>query len=483
MNRLVDLSNNVQYQEGSPFLLHDTVTTFGEFTDKVNQQSLYLYNSGIRQNDIVPVILHNSPFYLESVFALWKIGAVPALLNTRLTNPEIKKLIDFIEPAHIISDENNFTGINVITGSGPGTITGKLPHAKAEADKTAIIIFTSGSTGTPKGVEITFGNLIASAENANAFMIEEFKPRTHHYPKSWLASLPFYHIGGFSVVIRALLSGSAVIFPYSHSAEDICFSINNHKPAYISLVSTQLKRLLELECYLLKEVSAILLGGGFIDEELINKAVNSGINIAKGYGSSETSSFVCALNCNNNLKPASSGKPVCDNEIVITDNNGNTLPSMQEGEILIKGRTVAKGYYKNYSLSEEKFKDGYFHSGDIGYTDEEGYLFVAARRTDLIISGGENINPREVEQALLKHPDINEAVVIGIEDKLWGHTPAAVLVTNNNKKITQPELKQFLKNKIAGFKIPSLVKIVECLPRTSLGKIRREKLKELFKEN
>jgi len=481
MNRLIELSGNARYQEDGPFLVYDSITTFSEFTEKVNNHALFLYEAGIRQGNAVPLILPNSPFYLVSVFALWKLGAVPVLLNTRLTNTEINNLVDFINPAQIISDNSNLTKIKVISYTGTTEKTYTLPRFEAAPDKTALILFTSGSTGKPKGVEITFENLIASAENANAFMQREFESLLGRYPQSWLASLPFYHIGGFSVVIRALLSGSAVIFPYSQSAEDICFAVNKHKPAFVSLVSTQLKRLLELDCYLLSEVSGVLLGGGFIDEELIKKAVSAGIKTAKGYGSSETSSFVCALNCNKNIKLSSSGKPVSDNEIIIADDNGNTLPAMQEGEILIKGRTVAKGYYKNPDESGEKFRKGYFHSGDIGYIDEEGYLFVAARRTDLIISGGENINPREVEQAILKHPDIIDAAVIGIEDKVWSHTPAAVLVTNNKKQITQPELKQFLKNELAGFKIPSLVKIVDKLPKTPLGKIRKDKLKELFR--
>jgi O-succinylbenzoic acid--CoA ligase len=474
MNKLVNLGSNDLYKHGTAFLICDKEISYSGFTEKVDKQAIFLYENGVRLNDVIPVISSNNSYFLISVFALWKLGAVPALINIRLTIQETEYLIDFIKPSVVLAESGKFAfpGSRIISGPGKPASAIKLPGMPADITRTALIIFTSGSTGKPKGVELSFANLVAGAKNANEYL--EVK-----HGKSWLASLPFYHIGGFSIVIRALLSGSPVIMPASSSAENLCKAIDEYKPAYISLVSTQLKQLLDLNCNHLEGISKILLGGGFIDEELIKHAVQRGLNLVKGYGSTETASFISALNCSEGIKLNSSGKPVAGNEIKIVDENNNELPPGAAGEIVIKGKTVAKGYYKNPEAASEKFRNGYFYSGDIGYLDEEGYLFVQARRTDLIISGGENINPREVEQAILKYPGITEAVVIGIEDQKWGHTPAAVIVTNNTG-ITQQGLKQFLKNKLAGFKIPARIAIVNEIPKTSLGKVQREKLKELF---
>jgi O-succinylbenzoic acid--CoA ligase len=475
MNKLIELTSNDNYQQTSPFIISNDVLSYGDFTVRVSQHALYLYESGIRENNVVPVISSGNPFFLISVFALWKIGAIPALINIRLTKQETDSLFEFIKPGFVLAQSGNFFfhGCRIIYGTGAPELITFLPAAQNDINRTALIIFTSGSTGKPKGVEITYGNLITSAEQANKFL--QVKKNG-----SWLASLPFYHIGGFSIVVRALLNGSPVIIPASQSADDLCKTIEVHKPAYISLVSTQLKRLLELNCSNISGISKMLLGGGSIDEELITAAIKGGLNIIKGYGSTETSSFVAALDCNKINKRLSSGIPVGGNKIIIADAIGNELPRLSEGEILIKGETIAKGYYKNQEATADKFVNGYFHSGDIGYMDEEGYLFVVARRTDLIISGGENINPHEVQMEILKHPDIIEAVVIGIEDKTWGQTPAAVIVTKNNIQITTAELKQFLKDKLAGYKIPTTVRIIKEIPKTPLGKIQIDKLKSLL---
>ena len=344
-------------------------------------------------------------------------------------------------------------------------------------DSTAVIIFTSGSTGKPKGVQLTFNNLIQSALTGNQLF---------NYKKNdrWLASLPFYHVGGFSIITRAIFNGNTLLLPENLNIESVQNVIQKKHPTLTSFVSTQLKRLLENDIKPNPELRHILLGGGFLDTDLVTSAINKGWNVSKSYGSTETASFVTALTATEFvIKKESAGKALTPNEILIVDENRNLLEPKTLGEVAVKGKSVAKGYINNRDETGQKFKGDTYYTGDYGYLDDDGYLFIEARRNDLIVSGGENINPYEVETELLRHPYILEASVLGLEDKEWGFITAAAVVTRENKIIQLEELKLFLKDKLAGFKIPKKLFIVEKFPKTEMGKIQKEKLKEIIMKN
>jgi acyl-CoA synthetase (AMP-forming)/AMP-acid ligase II len=200
--------------------------------------------------------------------------------------------------------------------------------------------------------------------------------------------------------------------------------------------------------------------------------------VSKVYGSSETSSFVTMIEAKDILrKITSSGKILQKNEIFILSESGQKLPAGKSGEIAVKSDSVMKGYINNEKETSNKSKNGMYLSGDIGYLDEEGYLFVEARRNDLIVSGGENINPAEVQNAIFENPDIKDCYVFGLEDKTWGHIAVAVVVKSSEIDI---KLKEFLKTKIAGYKIPKKIIYVKQIPKTSLGKIEKGKVRDLF---
>ncbi|MFO7446948.1 MAG: o-succinylbenzoate--CoA ligase [Ignavibacteriaceae bacterium] len=479
MNPLVDWNLNKNYSpELTAVIYKNTKLTYFQLDTGINSRVYALQQEGIRRGNHVPLISENNPDFIINTFALWRLGAIPVPVNTRLIDKEIEELLSFTGCTHAIVDkalnrEIQIKSCKIISEfSLPGNEVLSSAIIPSE-NETAVIIYTSGSTGKPKGVEISFGNLISSALTGNTFL-------NHRTDDKWLTSLPFYHIGGFSIFVRALLFGASVIIPDSLSAENICKSITLHKPTLASLVSTQLLNLIESGCNPNEELRNILLGGGFVETELLKKALTSGWNVSKVYGSSETASMVTALSCKEKVKLNSAGKALSGNEIVIVDDNGKILPPGMSGEILVKGPTAAKGYLNNPEETSAKFVDGYYHSGDIGYLDDEGYLFIEARRTDLIISGGENINPLEVEKEILKHPGIIEAAVFGIDDKKWGQSVAAAIVTKNKKQITIEELKVSLKDKLSGYKIPRKLFIIDELPRNDLGKVQREKLKELL---
>ncbi len=479
--RLIDLLSKNNNQNKSAILSNKIKLTYLEFEGKISSIQEELLILGVGRQNKVAILSENSLDYVALIFALWRIGAIPVPMNVKLLPKEIEKQIEisncrFLLLGNSINDKIKID--NVIIARMPAS--SKKSNIKFEEDiefsveNTAVIIFTSGSTGMPKGVELSFNNLIQSAMTGDKI----FK---HRQNDRWLASLPFYHVGGFSIITRCFIYGAALIIPDSLEIESLKDSIENLQPTLASFVTTQLKRLIECGCKPNKEIRHILLGGGFMDPSLVGTAINEGWNVSKSYGTSETASFVTALTADEfKLKPHSAGKAIPPNEILIVDENRNPLTSMQLGEVVVKAQSVSKGYIGNKEESVKKFKKDIFYSGDYGYLDTEGYLFIEARRNDLIVSGGENINPFEIEKEILSHQNIEEVCVFGMKDEEWGQAVAAAIVTKDKSVISLNELKDFLKNKLPGYKHPKKIFILEMLPKTEIGKVQKEKVRELI---
>ncbi len=332
------------------------------------------------------------------------------------------------------------------------------------------MMFTSGSSGKSKAVMLSYENLIQSALIGDQILNQNKNDK-------WLASLPFYHIGGFSIIVRAFLSDASLIIPDSLNIEDISRAIEKHKPTLASFVSVQLQRLIDNNIRPNNELKNVLIGGGFTSRELSLAAIKKGWKITRVYGSTEVSSFVTAITVEDiQSKPGSSGKALYPNEILIVNESKMNVPANTRGEIIVNSPAVAKGYYKNQEETSQKIINGFYYTGDIGYLDNDGYLFVEARREDLIISGGENIVPKEVESAILNNSVVEDVFVFGLNNSEWGQEVAAAIVLKKNRKISSNELKLFLKKKLAGYKIPKKIFFISEIPRTSLGKVQKEKL-------
>jgi O-succinylbenzoic acid--CoA ligase len=435
----------------------------------------FLKDEGIKEGDRVAIYGNNNIDFVINVLALWQISAVPVPINTRLTENEISEQINLTQCGFIlVSDElkNEFKNTSIKQIKYPFEQNIKLTQPSRlnlDAEDTAAIIFTSGSSSKPKGVELSFNSFYQSAVIGNQLL-------RHMNSDRWLASLPFYHVGGFSIITRALLFSVPIIIPDSISADELISSIEKFHPTLISLVSTQLKRIVERKIKPNPEMKICLLGGGFSNNELIEEAINLGWPIVKVYGSTETSSFITALLTEEfNFKPNSSGKPLPPNTISIQDENGNELKPFEVGEVVVITPALMKGYAGSSTKPVEEYR-----TGDIGFIDDEGYLFIETRRNDLIVSGGENINTVEVENTILIHTDVIEVCVVGIENKEWGQIVSAAVVLKEKSILTENELKNFLKDKLASFKIPKQIIFVNQLPKSQLGKILREKVKELF---
>jgi O-succinylbenzoic acid--CoA ligase len=481
-----DLNTPAVRQNKAAIITPDTILTYKQLNERICTTLQSLQNLGIKRRDKVALLSENSLEYVILVLSLWKLGAVPVPLNIRLLPAEIENILSFAGCCYLLREksEGEIKSIpNVHVKQFPfeeetgksliGTDTLQDSPDKFRMSNPALIIFTSGSTGKPKGVVFTFNNLFYSAFNGNKLF-------NHHKRDRWLASLPFYHIGGFSIISRNFFYGTTLIIPQSLKTEDIIYAFNNLKPSLASLVTTQLQRLIENGCKPNPELRHILLGGGFIEASLVSEAYNNGWNVSKSYGTSETSSFVTYLTAEEfRSKPNSAGKTIPPNQILIVDESKDILPDNTAGEIAIKAQSVAKGYLNNDVETLEKFSDDIYYSGDYGYLDEDGFLFVEVRREDLIVSGGENIIPLEVETEILKYPGIKEACIFGQEDKEWGHIVAAAIVSDSN--ITVEILREFLSEKLPSFKHPRKIFILDELPKTELGKIQKGKIRELCK--
>ncbi len=469
----IDLDKNFILTPQKTFTYHSVIQSCNHSAESLRQL-------GAEKNSLVPILLDNSPDFITAVFSLWMLEAIPVPINIKLSSSEIKAQLDFLKCRSIIINDstsdliysNELRQIN-FSSFKPKAGSEEIKFA-FDKTRTAVVLFTSGSSGKPKAVELQFSSLINSAMIGNEFLNQTNDDR-------WLASLPFYHIGGFSIIFRALMFGTQIILPTDLKIKSIDSCIQSFKPSLISLVSSQISELLKNNIYPNKDLRHVLLGGGFIDSNLMNEALNKGWKVCKVYGSTETSSFVTLLSPKEfKLKPESAGKPIPPNEVFIVNENGDELPTNAEGEIVIKSPALMKGYLNDDKTTKQNLKNGLYYTGDIGYKDEDGYLYVVNRRTDLIVTGGENVALAEVEKMILNFPKVKEVFVFGIDDEKWGQKIAAAIVPKRDQNFDLKELKTFLKNKIAAFKIPKEIFFVDELPKTEMGKVKRKNVKGMF---
>lgn len=327
-------------------------------------------------------------------------------------------------------------------------------------------MYTSGSSGKPKAVVHTFRTLFESAMLTDSFA---------HLNRQdvLLASLPLYHVGGFMMFVRALLSGAAVVFPESLQFDDICSSIINFDPSIISIVPATLLNFNEKSFQLNGKLRHAFIGGGPASDELILDGIKRGWPLVKVYGSTETCSMVTALLPNEmKIKPGSAGKPLSNVECKI-----------ENEELLVKSPTLFTGYYKNEIETKKKLTAGFYRTGDFVHIDKEGYIYIESRREDLIISGGENVSVKEVESAIKLNELIEDVCVFPFEDIRWGQMVCAAIVLKEYNSITGERIKEYLNGLISSYKIPKIIVIIENIPRNEMGKIKRGELVEIVKKN
>lgn len=419
----------------------------------------------------IALLLNNSLDTISIIHGVTISSKELVLINSRLTAEEVRWQLSELDVDLIIT-ENNFQSVTdrlentakinkdtlISHPSKFKSISKPVPKALSDV---LCYVFTSGTTGKPKIVPLTYGNFHHSIFSS-AFRLGVTKDDI------WLLTMPMYHLGGLAIIFRSVIYGTSVICHQGFNPELIVRDLETEHITQISLVPTMLRRLLPYMDQAF-DLRFILLGGAAAPIDLVENAIEKGLPLATTYGMTETcSQFATAIPEVVKMKPNSVGKPIfgCEVEIFDPDNDGI-------GEIGVKGPNVMKGYLKQVT----PLKNGFLLTGDLGYLDEDGDLFVIQRRKDLIISGGENIYPSEVEQKLRQLDKIADACVIGIEDEGWGQIPISFL------KVTEPieieEIEIALRSQLAKYKLPKKWFILEEFPKTASGKIQRNKLLEI----
>lgn len=475
-------------------LVHGSIRlSFMELELWASSEAKRLARLGVRYGDRVAVLSPNTLGFALAILALPKIGATLVPLNTRLAGPELSWQIRDVGARFLLYDgyfeDKAFSLASEVLGLQAQPLLEGLegrPEAFERVDPESLrasqvhsILYTSGTTGQPKGAMLTFGNYLFSALGSclNLGLNEE---------DGWLLSLPLFHVGGLSILLRGIILGIPTIVPERLDPEAINRAIDGERVTLASLVAVTLERTLKSrgERPFPKKFRGILLGGGPIPSSLLESAASIGVGVYPTYGLTEAASQVSTLSKGDTLrKRGSAGKPLFFSEVCIRDAQGRPKPPMNEGEILVRGPILMTGYYGRPKESALALEGGWLHTGDIGFLDAEGYLYVLDRRTDMIVSGGENVYPAEVESALLSHPLMMEAGVVGVPDPSWGQVPVAFVVLKEGFKLDEGDLKAFLRARLAGYKVPARIYFWDRLPRGASGKLLRGRLREAWLKN
>lgn len=468
--------------------------TFADLDRAVNQATERCLERGVRPGEHVGLLARNSLEYVIAFHAVARAKAVLVPINTRLSAGEIENLIGDARVRTLFYDAESAADVPVgLPGAVPltdltGTIiaAGEPERAKAGAlytdlDAVQSVVYTSGTTGKPKGALLTYGNHWWSATGSTLNL-------GLRHDDVWLACLPLFHVGGMAILMRNVICGTTVLLHRRFDAGAVNHAIDTEGVTHISVVSTMLQRMLDErhDRPYPKGLRCVLTGGGPVPKPLLERCAVARVPVVQTYGLTETASQAVTLSPEDALrKLGSAGKPLFPVEIEVD------APAGDVGEIRVRGPNVSPGYFNKPRETQAVHRNGWLHTGDLGFFDEDGYLFVVARRRDLIVSGGENVYPAEVESVLEGHPAIAEAAVVPVDDTHWGQVPVALVVLSGEAADErmfpgdrpQPledrlseALRSYCRGCLAGFKRPVAIYRVADLPRNATGKLLRHHL-------
>lgn len=477
-----------------------TAQTYGELGARVRRLAGLLKSRGVCKGDRVGFLGFNHPTFFETLYASAVLGAIFVPLNFRLTGEELRFIINDAGVHTLVADPELIPVLAAVQGDlvcrqffsladAQGNFA-DINAAIAEAEDYAeamrlgahdelLIMYTSGTTGLPKGAVLTHGNIIWNNVNANLAF-------GGNREDTQLVAAPLFHIGGLnSMTLSALQQGATLVVLKHFDPGQVLAAIERYQvrtmfgaPAmYLFMVQHP-----DFDQTNLDSLHLLTVGGAPCPEALIEKYQSHGVQICQGYGLTETAPFCSFLSPDKTLeKLGSAGKPPILTDLRIVDSQNEPVPAGEQGEVVIRGPNVMKGYWNRPDATAEAIDaEGWFHTGDIGYLDNEGYLFICDRLKDMVISGGENVYPAEVESVLYTHPSIAEVAVIGLPDDKWGEAVTAVVALHSGESLSLEALREFATPHLARYKIPLRLEIVESLPRNPAGKVLKFQLRKRY---
>ncbi|MCR9287602.1 MAG: long-chain fatty acid--CoA ligase [Bacteroidetes bacterium] len=500
-----------RYPNKDAFIFMDTHLSYAQVNGAANQIANGLKSIGIQPGDKVALSCLNLPYFPMIYYGILKAGATVVPLSVLLKREEVayhlkdsdaKAYFCFLGAPGLPMLEEGFAGFQnapdcknffVITAkpTDPSPIEGQktmgmlmgsqspiCETARTNAEDTAVIIYTSGTTGRPKGAELTHSNLtLNSILSANLSQCNE--------EDTWLIVLPLFHIFAMVVLMNAgVYKGTANVLLPRFDPEAVLGLMQKHKVSIFAGVPTMYWGLVNYENtkFDLKGIASnlkmALSGGASLPVSVLEDfEAKFNVPILEGYGMSEGSPVVTFNHPNKVRKPGSVGTPVWGVEVRVVDENDNEMPVGEKGEIVYRGHNVMKGYYKRDEVNKEVLRGGWLHSGDVGVMDEDGYFYIVDRTKDMVIRGGLNVYPREVEEVMMKHPAVSLVAVIGIPDDQFGEEIKACVVLKEGECVEADELKAWTKERIAAYKYPRVIEFLDALPMSATGKILKKELR------
>jgi acyl-CoA synthetase (AMP-forming)/AMP-acid ligase II len=470
--------------------------SYGDLNARVNQLANALLSAGVGKGNAVALSVGNRIEHLEILFATAKIGALAIPLDVKWKALELASVLAALQPSFLILQEDclqefekakrlkDLSFLTPLSLSSDGSYAGLLNDQSAEEplvqvheDDPFAVLLTSGTTGFPKGCLSTHRTFVFHCIN-NAI-----EKGLGVHDKAILSS-PIYFNAGRSFTLGIIYFGGTMILHERFDAEEVLKTIERERVTYIGAVPTMCERMLhvlEAKKYDTSSLRCLAITGGKVHPAVLDGLKNRVTpNIYRTYASTDSGQMAISKPPDMETKPNAAGRPVWCVDLRIVNDDNKPLGVNEVGEIICQSPLAMQGYYKNPEATSASFRDGWFYTGDLGYFDEEGYLFVVGRKKDMVKSGGISIYPLEIESVLYSHPDVLEAAVIGVPDPQWGEAVKAVIVPKAGATITAEDIIRFSKERLAAYKIPKSVDLVSSLPFTAVGKVNKVKIREMI---
>lgn len=500
---LREMSEKRAEENGDKIYLYfyDDSVTFRQFNERVNRIANGLKSIGVKKGDTVHIYLNNSPDFLYTALAANKLGAIAGPINCWWNPEEVKFLLNDSGGKYLVVESSYYANIETIKHDlkhlekivyvgedlPAGTLSYRefmdlsdtLAPVKISPDDNAYLFYTSGTTGKPKGALLTHSNALYAVMGVRSVLHSDEEKGD----EVALIFLPLFHVNAMMSMISALYSGVTVTLRLTFSASEFGEVVEKYKVTFFSGVPAVYNILTlisdEIKKHDLSSLKFGVCGAAPLAEETLKKFESTyGVDIVEGYGLTE-GTVVSTLNPLHGVRKIGSiGNALPGQEVRIVDDHGRELPVDGIGELVIRGGAVMKHYHKRPEETARTIVDGWLHTGDIGYKDKDGYFFIVDRKKDLIIRGGENIYPKEIENVLYEHPKVMDAAVIGVRDDVMGEEAKAFVVLKPGEQANGDDIKNFLGSKLAEFKIPKYIEFIDDLPKNIIGKVLKKELRE-----